>query len=207
MSGKAIFLVIMAIVLLLIIGSLIGFYFYERRRRQNAPVPPVPPVAPVPPVQPGPPVSPTACPAYYTIDSSDISGFNELVVNNLATQDDCSQACSKNPNCSWYNYDPSNKVCYLKKTVATPNTTTTFRIRNTGNYDKCSQWAPTMNGDIPGFDIKNASNNGTEDQCKQECIQYDCDWYNYNSDSKSCYLKKTQKQNGIVTSFRTGSNA
>ncbi|AKI80509.1 putative PAN domain-containing protein [Acanthamoeba polyphaga mimivirus] len=200
MSGKAIFFIIMAIVLLLLIGSLIGFYFYERHRRQNSPV------SPVPPVQPSPPVSPTTCPAYYTIDSSDISGFNELVVNNLATQDDCSQACSKNPNCSWYNYDPNNKVCYLKKTVATPNTTTTFRIRNTGNYDKCSQWAPTMNGDIPGFDIKDVSNN-TEDECKQECIQYDCDWYNYNNDSKSCHLKKTQKQNGILTSFRTGSSA
>ncbi len=200
MSGKAIFVVIIAIVLLLLIGSLIGFYFYERRRRQNAPV------SPVTPVQPGPPVSPTTCPAYYTIDSSDISGFNMSTINNLATQDDCSQECSKNPNCSWYNYDPNNKVCYLKKTVATPNTTTTFRIRNTGNYDKCTQWAPSINGDIPGFDIKDINNN-TEDECKQECIQYDCDWYNYNSDSKACYIKKTQKQNGIVTSFRTGSNS
>lgn len=66
----------------------------------------------------------------------------------------------------------------------------------------CPSFSKFESTDIAGFDLEQPLTNLTEEQCKSACLSKGCQWFNYNSQTKTCYLKKAKVSQGVITGFR-----
>nr|URM62305.1 PAn domain containing protein [Mimivirus sp.] len=60
----------------------------------------------------------------------------------------------------------------------------------------CPAYSTISGMDITGFDIPGDGKAMTQDECQTTCTNTPgCNWYNYDTNSKACYLKKEMKIN------------
>lgn len=71
--------------------------------------------------------------------------------------------------------------------------------------NSCGNYVTIPHTNIPGFNITSPTQpilNSTEANCQQTCSNSDCDFYSYDSNSNTCYLKKIQTDPNITTGFK-----
>lgn len=140
--------------------------------------------------------APVVCPPFASYSGSDVAGFDFKTIKDK-TEDECKNECLSN-GCQWYTYNTKNKACYLKKSKETKDVITGFRLP--GSPSSCNQYAVYGNSDIPGFNMPSMPlENKTQDECQAECTHKECHWYNYNSTTKKCWLKKAASHTDSIT--------
>ena len=152
---------------------------------------------------------PPACPTFTRLVGKDIAGFNmaNMPIAN-STEPACQQSCKSTNGCYWYNFDTSNNNCWLKNSGTKANIVTGFRVQdNPTGTTNCPPWVKMNNVDIVGFDISDTNiPQLSETDCQQRCIKDNCDWYNYDSANKICYIKQATPLSNVITGFPVGTS-
>nr|WBF70869.1 putative pan domain-containing protein [Megavirus caiporensis] len=66
----------------------------------------------------------------------------------------------------------------------------------------CPAYSTISEMDITGFDLPGDGKTMTQDECQTTCTNTPgCNWYNYDTNSKACYLKKGNENKLVVTGF------
>ncbi|XWV26497.1 hypothetical protein QJ857_gp0572 [Tupanvirus soda lake] len=211
---------ILIVVIILALLGVGGYFLYEYLYKKSnpsgpPPTPPSPtqpsPTSPNPtppsPISPSPPTASnvvTPCPTYSSIYSVDIPGFDmSNGYSGNQTEEQCKALCESR-NCNWMNFSVNSGDCWLKQGVSKPDLVTGFRIQDNPSGSSCPQYSITNGMDIPGFDMPGSPHtNVSQQDCQNLCNNNNCDWYNYQTSTSNCWLKKgNSSKPNIETIFK-----
>lgn len=125
--------------------------------------------------------------------NSDIPIINSQYSNkNNVSELECSKFCNNIPTCKFYNYNPINKTCKLKKLDSDIGIDTGLK-RSNGSYNLYPN--ESLKGYIlPGMPIHLEKHADCSKLCKSNS---NCHWYSYDQQNK-CYLNKAQYVKGMI---------
>jgi hypothetical protein len=79
---------------------------------------------------------------------------------------------------------------------------TGFRLPD--NSDSCPEYYIIQNNDIPGYNMDDMPiSNSSQQDCQNKCTDRGCDWFNYNSQEKTCWLKQGDTNSDNTTVIKT----
>lgn len=209
-------IIVLIIIIILALIAILIYFFVVRSRIHHTPLtPPTIPITPptMPPITPptspptSPPITPPvapSCPEFSRLVNRDITGFNMSGMPINGTEAQCQTLCINTSGCNWYNYSDTDNQCWLKSGHPKNNVITGFRVQdNPHGSTTCPAWYRIMHTDIPGFDMTNLSGypfvTQSEQACQNLCVVNNCDWYNLDTATNTCYLKLATPKQGIIT--------
>lgn len=96
-------------------------------------------------------------------------------------------------------------IIILKKNRKSPNDILPIKIPVPPPPSPCPEFVSIPNTNLSNFNmtsITNPINADTEKECQLLCQKYNCDLYNYESDSHSCWLKEGSNNGNYITGLK-----